>query len=182
LGVVIDNQWGGSGGLTAVTVIGPVAGGFHAVPFEHNGSGALFGEATLLPRALMKADLPGVVLEAHGFNYSRECSACAPRPPLVLTVRDGRSVDISTDPSVRPLFARDLPAHRRVCMSATRERNGNCAAFIADAARLGQAASAWRVMLSHYRHEPTGYPRRLRSFVVTEGYLTPAATRALPLA
>lgn len=181
LGVVVDNQWGGSAGLTAVTVIEPLVGGFHPVPLEHNGSTQLFGEVTMLPRDLMKKHRLGFVLEARGFNYSSECYACVPRPPLVLTVRDGRSVDISADPSVRPLFARDLPAHRRVCRSQTKERNGNCAAFVADAARLGHVASAWRVMLSHYRREPAGYPSALRSFLVTEGYLTPAAARALPL-
>ena len=67
-------------------------------------------------------------------------------------------------------------------MSAERERNGQCAAYVADAARLGQAASAWRVMLAHYRHEPAGYPAALRSFLVAEGYLTPAEASALPLA
>jgi hypothetical protein len=180
--VVIDNQWGGSAGITAVTVIEPVIGGYHAVPLEHDGSSELNGEVSMLPRNLMKDGRPGFVLEARGFNYSGECNTCVPRPPLVLTVRNGRSVDISSDPAVRPLFAHDLPARRRVCVSADPERNGNCAAFVADAARLGQAASAWRVMLAHYRHEPAGYPAALRSFLVAEGYLTRAAASALPLA
>ncbi|MBW4330990.1 hypothetical protein KY084_08900 [Stakelama sp. CBK3Z-3] len=180
-GVVVDNQWGGSGGFTAVTVIEPADGGFHAVPLTHNGSSELFGEVSILPRHLLRNDQTGFVLEARGFNYSNECSACAPRPPLVLTIRNGRSVDISADPAVRPLFAHDLPAHRDVCISKTRERNGSCAAFVADAARLGKAAAAWRVMLSHYRPEPAGYPAALRSYLVNEGYLTPSAARALPL-
>ena len=180
--VVVDNQWGGSAGLTAVTVIEPVAGGFRAVPLEHHGSRELTGEVSLLPRGLVKDGRPGFVLEARGFNFSGECNACTPGTPLVLAIRDGHSVDISSDPAVRLLFAHDLPAHRRVCVSAERERNGNCAAFVADAARLGQAASAWRVMLAHYRHEPAGYPAALRSFLVAEGYLTPAGASTLPLA
>ena len=180
--VVVDNQWGGSAGLTAVTVIEPEAGGFRAVPLEHHGSRELTGEVSLLPRGLVKDGRPGFVLEARGFNFSGECNACTPGTPLVLAVRDGHSVDISSDPAVRPLFAHDLPAHRRVCVSEERERNGNCAAFVADAARLGQAASAWRVMLAHYRHEPAGYPAALRSFLVAEGYLTPVGVSALPLA
>ena len=178
--VVVDNQWGGSAGITAVTVIEPVVGGYHAVPLEHDGSHALTGEVSILPRELLKDDRPGFVLAGRGFNYSGECNACTRGTPLVLTVRDGRSVDISSDPDVRPLFAHDLPARRHVCLSAEQERNGNCAAFVADAARLGQAASAWRVMLAHYRHEPAGYPAALRSFLVAEGYLTPAAASALP--
>ena len=180
-GVVIDNQWGGSAGLAAVTVIEPVTGGFRAVPLMHDGGTALIGQATMLPRDLVRDGRPGVVLEAPGFNYSGECGACARGVPLVLGVRDGRSVDRSADPAVRPLFARDLPARRRVCVSTARERNGDCAAFVADAARLGHAASAWRIMLSHYRHEPAGYPAALRSFLGREGYVTPAAGRALPM-
>lgn len=182
LGVVVDNQWGGSAGITAVTVIEPVVGGYRAVPLAQDGSSELAGKVSMLPRAVLKGGGPGFVLEATGFNYSNECNACAPRPPRVLTVRDGRSVDISADPAMRPLFARDLPTHRRVCISTIRERNGNCAAFVADAARLGQAASAWRVMLIHYRPEPAGYPAALRAFLVAKGYLTPVAASALPLA
>ena len=180
--VVVDNQWGGSGGITAVTVIEPVVGGYQAVPLEHDGSSKLTGEVSMLPRELLKDGRPGFVLEAPGFNYSGECNACTRGTPLVLTVRDGRSVDISSDPAVRPLFAHDLPAHRRACVSANHDRNGDCAAYVADAARLGRAASAWLVMLAHYRHEPAGYPATLRSFLIAEGYLTPAAASALPLA
>lgn len=179
--VVVDNQWGGSAGMTAVTVIEPVAGGYRAVPLEHDGSRKLIGELSMLPRQRLKDGGPGFVLEARGFNYSGECNACTRGTPFVLTVRDGRSIDISSDPPVRPLFAHDLPARRRVCVSTDQERNGSCAAFVADAARLGQIASAWRVMLAHYRHESAGYPAALRSFLVAEGYLTPAAAGALPL-
>lgn len=179
--VVVDNQSGGSAGLTAVTVIEPVVGGYHAVPLEHDGSRELAGEVSVIPYDVLGVGRPGFVLQAWGFNYSSECTACTRGTPLVLTVRDGRSVDISSDPAVRPLFAHDLPAHRRVFVSAEHDRNGDCAAFVADAARLGQAASAWRVMLAHYRHEPAGYPAALRLFLVREGYLTAAAAQALPL-
>ena len=179
--VVVDNQWGGSAGITAVTVIKPEARGFRAVPLKYHGSRELRGEVRLLPRGLGKDGRPGFVLEARGFNFSGECNACTRGTPLVLAIRNGHSVDISSDLAVRPLFADDLPAHRSVCVSEERERNGNCAAFVADAARLGQAASAWRVMLAHYLHEPAGYPAALRSFLVAENYLTPAAACALPL-
>lgn len=180
-GVVVDNQWGGSAGDTAVTVVEPVTVGFRAVLLEHDGRTALRGEVRLLPPGTLPGGQPGFVLEAPIINYSYECNACVPRPPLVLTVRDGRSVDVSADPVLRPLFARDLPLRRRVCVSTERERNANCAAFVADAARLGQIASAWPVMLAHYRHEPAGYPAALRTFLVREGYITADAAQALPL-
>ena len=180
-GVVVDNQWGGSAGDTAVTVVEPVTIGFRAVSLEHDGHTALRGEVRLLPPGTLPGGQPGFVLEVPIMNYSGECNACVPRPPLVLTVRDGRSVDVSADPALRPLFARDLLLRRRVCVSTDRERNANCAAFVADAVRLGQIASAWPVMLAHYRHEPAGYPAALRSFLIREGYIAPNAARALPL-
>lgn len=179
--VVVDNQWGGSRGLTAVTIIEPVAGGFGAVPLKYNGSTELLGEVKILPQDLLKDTRPGFVLETYGFNYSGECNACTRGVPLVLTVRSSRSVDISADPVVRSLFERDLPNRRRACISTEKERNGDCAAFVADAARLGQVASAWGIMLSHYRPEPAGYPAALRSYLIGEGYITPAEARRLPL-
>ncbi len=180
-GVVVDNQWGGSAGITAVTVIEPGIGGFHAVPLQYHGSTELIGEVRLLAGARLSDGRPGFVLETPGFNFSGECTACTRGVPLVLSIRHGRSNDVSADPAVRPLFARDLPARRRVCVSDMSERNGNCAAFVADAARLGRADSAWRVMLSHYRHEPAGYPAALRSFLLKDGYITADEARALPL-
>lgn len=181
-GVVVDNQWGGSAGITAVTVIEPMASGFQAIPLTYHGRTDLFGEVSMLPRELSKDARPAFVLQTPGFNFSSECTACTGGIPLILTIRHGHSANISGDPAVRPLFARDLPARRRVCVSDETERNGNCAAFVADAARLGQLSSAWRVMLAHYRHEPAGYPAALRESLVKDGYVTPQEARDLPLA
>ncbi len=181
LGVVVDNQWGGSAGITTVTVIEPALRGYRAVPLEYHGSSRLTGEVAVLRHGLLKDGHAGFVLEAPGFNYSNECNACVPRPPLLLTVRNGRSIDISAARVARPLFEHHLPTHRRVCTSTIRERNGSCAAFVADAARLGRVGPAWRLMLSHYRRESIGYPAALRSFLVVDGYITPAAARSLPL-
>lgn len=110
---------------------------------EYQGGGALIGQVSIFPRRLLNDGRPGLVLEAPGFNFSGECNACVRGVPLVLTVRNGRSVDVSADPAVRSLFAHNLPAHRRICMSTMRERIGHCAAFVADATRFGRAASAW---------------------------------------
>ncbi|WP_313539842.1 hypothetical protein [Sphingomonas sp.] len=178
-GIVVDNQWGGSGGFTAVTVIEPVAGGFRAVPLTYHGGTELVGEVRMVSRHLLRDGRPAFLLETFGFHFTGECNACTRGVPLVLTVRDGRSEDISGDPALRPLFARDLPAHRRICLSTTGERNGHCAAFVADAARLGQVATAWRLMLAHYRPDATAFPAALRSLLVSEGYITPAEARQL---
>ncbi|MGR6327496.1 hypothetical protein ACU5AX_00355 [Sphingomonas sp. XXL09] len=181
-GVVVDNQWGGSAGITAVTVVEPTAGGFRAVPLTHQGSAELIGKVRLVPLGRRQQGWPGFVLEAPGFNFSEECNACGRGIPMVLTLRQGRSVDISADPAVRRLFARDLPARRRLCLSTETERNGECAAFVADAARLGRVSAAWRVMLAHYSRHTPDFPARLRAFLVNDGYVDPATAQTLPLA
>ena len=181
-GVVVDNQWGGSAGITAVTIIEPAAGGFRAVPLTYQGSTELIGEVKMVSRGRRQHGWPGLVLEAPGFNFSHECTACGRGIPMVLTVRQGRSVDISADPAVRRLFARDLPARRRLCLSTETERNGQCAAFVADAARIGRVSAAWRVMLAHYSRHTPDFPARLRAFLVNGGYVDSGTAQSLPLA
>lgn len=180
-GVVIDNQWGGSAGGTKVTIIEPDAASFKAVPLTYLGTNALIGEVKLFSDRSRSDGRPAFVLEAPAFNFSGECAACTRGVPLLLGVRRGRSADLSAEPSARRLFARDLPQRKRICMSDFRERNGNCAAYVADAARLGRVRSAWRIMLHYYRPEPEGYPAALRSYLVNGGYISAAEARALPL-
>jgi hypothetical protein len=180
-GVVVDNSWGGSAGLAKVTIIVPDSQGFRAVPLTYHGRTELLGQTKILANGLWRDKRPGFVLIAPGFNFSGECNACTVGPPLLLGVRQGRSVDMSADPAARTLFARDLPSRRRICMSDVTERNGDCAAFVADAARLGRVRSAWRIMLNHYRPEPRGYPAALRRYLLNGGYISSTEACALPL-
>jgi hypothetical protein len=207
-GVVVDNQWGGSGGITKVTVIEPVAGGFRAVPLQQRpDEPELKGEVHDFSRDLSGDDRIDFVVEDAHFGVVYECNACTPQPPLVLTIRDGRAVDISADPHVRAVFARDMTLVRPRCLSTDRARNGACAAYVGDAARTGALASAWRAMLAHYERHPgpdlsrpcvggstanqacaasdnekaRSFPKSLRAFLVTAGYITPAQAASLPL-
>lgn len=206
-GVLVDNQWGGSAGLTAATVIEPMPGGYRAVPVERRaGERLLEGELADNPVDRSGDGVVDLVMTDPAFDQAFGCNGCTPRPPVVLTIRDGKSIDISAEPSVRAVFADDLGARRAICLSGQHDRNGNCAAYLADAARLGQFAAAWREMLAHYERECSwtrwqdcrdpgdahgdrpadattrfrGFPESVRAFLVAAGYITAAQAAAAP--
>lgn len=205
IGVAVDNQHGGSAGLTTATVIAPVPGGFRAVRLQRADGGWVEGRLADRPRDVSGDGIVDFVLEDASFDGTFGCNACSPRPPVVLSVVGGRSVDLSARASVRPVFAADIAPVRAMCRSTHADRNGNCAAYLADAARLGRFAAAWRDMLAHYERgsrfglwqrctAPRGlrdtcppgslyrsFPESVRAFLVRTGYITPAQAAAAPL-
>ncbi len=119
-------------------------------------------------------------------------------PPQVLSIRNGQRVDVSREPAFASIYAADLKTTRAQCLAVRpNSRNGACAAYAADAARLGRFDPAWREILAHYDRIdgwalPTGcrvalgqeedcpegqtitypnYPAALRAFLVRTGYL-----------
>lgn len=210
-GVVIDNQSGGSGGDTRVEVLQPRGEGYSSIPLTARNATSRDGRMVQGEIADGVGDLTGdgridLVLRDPAFDSTFGCNACTPRPPMVLSIVDGHAVDLSADPSARPVFARDMIARRAGCRSH-HDRNGECAAYVADTARLGRFAAGWRDMLTHYDRQdqlpvpqgctaprqtdgrcPAGeqtryssFPESLRAFLVTAGYITAAEAAAAPL-
>jgi len=149
-GVVIENQSGGSSGNVREQLLIPRGGSFRQAWLP----GYLQGE---LPDRL--EDLSGdgridFVLGDGAFATAFGCNACTPGPPVVLTLRHGRPVDVSRAPAYAAIFRREMQRVRPVCFGGDRSyRNGSCADYVASAARAGQHAVAWRQMLRHYNRE-----------------------------
>ncbi|NIJ21458.1 hypothetical protein FHS95_003161 [Sphingomonas naasensis] len=187
-GVVIVNESGGSGGDVRVQLLVPSHDGYREAWLP----GQLQGElgATL-------ADLSGdgavdFVLRDGAFDSAFGCNGCTPRPPVVLTLRAGVPTDVSREPAFAGLYRKDMAARRSVCISQKPDRNGACAAWIADAARIGAFDAAWEEMLRHYDRKgalwqgcavtvypcPPGhgsayrsFPESLRAFLRRTGYI-----------
>lgn len=204
LGVIVDNQWGGSSGITKISFIQPAAGGFREVAVQRRSTEReLQGEIADFPRDLSHDGLVDVVLE-DSLPYRYVCNGCTPRLPLVLSVVGGHTVDISAQHAMRSIFARDMRRWRAGCHLHDRDTDNACAAYMADAARAGQLTRRWRDMLmqrhsggdlwqdctgpyvhgecppgatTHYR----SFPESLRAFLVATGYITSAQAAALPL-
>ena len=88
-----------------------------------------------------------LVMADNRFDYAFDSHAGSFMPPQILNVRDGRVVDVSTDPSYRRIFESALAEVEPICRE---HANGACAAFVAIAARLGRAEWAWPIMMASY--------------------------------
>jgi hypothetical protein len=196
-GVIVESQYGGSGGLLTAQLLIPSGNGYRAVPVERPDGGALQGELADFPRDLSGDGRIDLKLEDGGFAEVFGCNACTPRPPQIFALKDGKVIDESRDPALRGVFAADMAKLAPRCLSTTRYRNGACAAYVADAARADRFRPAWAAMLKHYEHgadlwEPRAvpvsawvdhrcpeghvthfrnFPASLRAFLTQAGYL-----------
>jgi hypothetical protein len=117
------------------------------------------------------------VLRDNDFLYAFASFAGSFAPPQIWNVEGGRAVNVSAAPRYRALFVDAMAETRPICLEPGEgERNGACAAFIAAAARIGEADRAWAEMLGAYDRGGDGdeggpFPGRLRAFLVAHGYL-----------
>ena len=134
----------------------------------------------------------------NGFLYAFTSYADSWAPPLIMNVVGDEAVNVSTDPSFRPLFAEAMARQRRACRNPGDglTPNGACAAYVGSAARLGEFDRAWAEMLLSYDRNfewplppscpvawvgaecPDGqlieydnFPDALRGFLVELGYI-----------
>lgn len=197
-GVIIESQYGGSSGVLTLQLLVPRGNSYRALTLDNVRGAYLEGE--LADRLL---DLSGdgaidLKLSDGGFESVFGCNACTPRPAVFLAVKGDRIVDESRDPGLRGAFAAEMRALEPGCLSDRAGRNGTCAAYVADAARAGRFAAAWRAMVKHYEHGrdlwqpcdvpasawvdhrcPAGhgtrfddFPASLRAFLQRAGYLS----------
>ncbi len=174
-------------------VIVPGADGLKVVEL-----GAYDGAEIAWPKDLDGDGILDFVVSDDRFLYAFESYAGSVAPPQVLNVIDGRKLDVSADPRFRKVFEAAAAATRKACIKEEFP-NGACAAYAANAARIGQLDAAWPVILREYQRDvktwpdrckverdaeyncPEGqlieypdYPTALRAYLVELGY-TPAA-------
>lgn len=156
------------------------------------------GPTDAFPRDLDGDGLVDFEQQDDSFLYSFSSYAGSMAPPKILNIVGGRAVDVSSRPGFRRLFRDAMNRARPNCLRRDGERNGACAGYVASAARAGQFASAWAVMLRAYDRNSgwelpggcrvrldsggecppasviryTNYPDALRAFLVRQGYIT----------
>jgi hypothetical protein len=124
----------------------------------------------------------------NSFLYAFGSYAGSYPPPLIINIRDARPIDVSHEAAFRPLFEKDLVGARKACLAKDEPNAGACAAWAADAARLGQFDAVWPQVMKVYdnrvaewpgscKESPpptpcyTDYPTALRAFLIDRGYL-----------
>ena len=197
-GVIIESQYGGSGGTLTLQLLVPSGNSYRSVSLEDYRGADLEGELADLPQDLSGDGRIDLKLHDGAFASVFGCNACTPRPPVFFAVKGGRVVDETRDPALRRAFAADMARWAPICLSTKRYRNGACAAYVADAARAGRFEAAWTTMMRHYEHGadlwqgctvpvaawvndrcPDGhathfrdFPESLRAFLRRTGYLS----------
>lgn len=103
-----------------------------------------------------------IVANDNRFDYAFASFAGSYAPPTVYNLSGGKVKEVSAEPRFHALFEKDMARAKADCLHTGpghSEINGACAAFVADAARLGRFDTAWPVMLAHYDHTSTDWPR-----------------------
>ncbi|WP_294268373.1 hypothetical protein [uncultured Sphingomonas sp.] len=181
-GVIVESQSGGSGGDLSVQFLVPSGTGYRVLSPAPIPGHPLQGQIADEPRDLSGDGIIDLKLEDGAFDSAFGCNACTPRPPRLFAVKQGRVVDESRDPALRPVFAADMARLEPRCLSKESYRNGACAAYVADAARAGRFKAAWAKMLAHYERDRDlwqrgkgarfkTFPASLYAFLIRAGYL-----------
>ncbi len=125
-------------------------------------------------------------------RFSAAFGASTPLPPKVVQFVGGKLTDVSGSGRYGQLYMSHLGGAQRLCALGSR---GGCAAFVADAARLGRVDWAWDIMLRNHAKDEVAagqdcargddcpapdasFPSTLERFLKRAGYLE--ANLALP--
>jgi len=114
------------------------------------------------PRDLDGDGLAEILVRDDAFHYAYGCYACGYAPPVIISVREGRKVDITRRPSFRPVL-RDEEKRivRRMRESKAdnggRVENGLLAGYVALKFLLGEGKEGWNYMLKHHVPERQEY-------------------------
>lgn len=186
-----------SGGMHCcqeMRVVMPVSGALKVIEL-----GAYDGSEIGWPRDIDGDGTLDFVATDDRFLYAFESYAGSIAPPKVINLRGGEAIDVSAEPRFRRIFEKAAAATRKLCIK-DEYPNGSCAAYAANAARIGQLDIAWPVILAEYQRDmkvwpdtckvargpedgscPDGqlieypdYPAALRAYLAELGYTPPA--------
>ncbi|MEO5938595.1 MAG: hypothetical protein ABIQ43_06245 [Sphingomonas sp.] len=95
----------------------------------------------------------------NAFLYAFGSYADSWPPPLIMTIRAGKAVNVSTEPAYRPLFEANMARAGKACFAADANfAGGPCAGFLAAAARLGEFEAAWAKVARTTIPAQAGFP------------------------
>lgn len=144
------------------------------------------------PRDVNGDGIADFVFVDNAFLYAFDSYAASWAPPLVMNVANGKGVNVSAAKRYAALNRADMEKTKPEC---AKHQNGACAAYVADAARIGRFDEAWTFMLANYdkksewtyparcngakvdyqckgtETKPKDYPEALRWFLEDNGYI-----------
>ncbi|TFI59340.1 hypothetical protein E2493_05745 [Sphingomonas parva] len=186
--VILISHSGASAGCVTIDLAVPEGRVFRSAKLAAEGSDSLCAvdpEMLEWPRDLAGRSRAEFVLRDTAFHCRFTSCAASRLPPRVIAFVHGDSVDVSRDPALAPLYRREMAAMRDACEQERDEAQGACAAYAADAARLGLLSEAWTVIEAQVQRGcrvarpedcadatriPEAFPAALASVLSTQGY------------
>ncbi len=91
---------------------------------------------------------PDFVLKDDRFDYAFAPYTERHKPPRIFNIEDARVVEVGHFARYDAVYEADMNRSQAGCL---KHKNAACAAFVANASRLGRREWAWDIMLAHYR-------------------------------
>lgn len=88
------------------------------------------------------------ILKDDRFDYAFAPYTERHKPPRIFNIDGARLTEVGQAARYDSIYEADMNNAHAGCM---KHKNAACAAFVADAARLGRREWAWKIMLEHYR-------------------------------
>jgi hypothetical protein len=140
--IIFATYTGGAHCCTIIKVIEFLTGAWKTLDV-----GSFEGEMGDAPKDVDGDGVLDIVKTDDRFGYAFTSFAESILPPKVFNIVNGAVVDVSGSPRFSRLYKADMRAAQAGCVD---HNNGACAAFVADASRLGRHDWAWRFMLANY--------------------------------
>lgn len=185
--VVFTNYSGGAHCCVEVQVAQPVGKAWKKIDL-----GSWDGSGIAYPKDVDGDHIVDFVFVDNAFLYAFDSYAGSRAPLLIMNIVGGKAVNVSKAPRYAAVYRTDMEEAKTSCAG---HANGGCAAYVADAARLGQFDEAWTFMLANYDQKsewtyparcngtkvdyqckgteikPKDYPEALRWFLEDNGYI-----------
>ena len=103
---------------------------------------------------------PDFVLKDDRFDYAFAPYTESHKPPRIFNIEGAKIVEVGHEARYDAVYEADM---KRAHAGCVKNRNAACAAFVANASRLGRRQWAWTIMLAHYRPSTDwNFPTRCR--------------------
>jgi hypothetical protein len=142
--VIFTTYSGGTHCCTKITVLELMRGRWHKIDL-----GTWDGDPLAeFPKDMDGDGAPEIILKDDRFDYAFAPYTETYKPPRIFAVRKGRAIDLSNSERFDKICEADMEEAHSGCLD---HKNAACAAFVADASRLGRRAWAWNIMKANYR-------------------------------
>ena len=145
--IMLESYSGGAHCCNYVTVAGTFGNGLAVTEL-----GRWDGDKIDFPADVSGDGIADFIAADDSFLYKFAPYAVSRSPPEVINIIDGRPVNVSSSAAFQAVYRKDMEKTGQDCQknSDGLARNAACAAFVADAARVGEADQAWALMLASY--------------------------------